>query len=170
MSIVILPSNLCFCYCQWKRVWSRNNDIVKEIWFGSLAPAMATCYLHYCQKLKYFMWVLSWYMSENLAFKDSFQVFFINKAVIAGVHASRTVLKICWRSFLEYFSIKKEVIKRLGEVEDLRRVKISRAGLGSSRPGSEVERSSIFLELLCSLDRAIGESYKSSVLTEILLI
>lgn len=68
-----------------------------------------------------------------------------------GVRASKTVLKICWRSFSDYFGINKEDVKEFGGVEDPEKTNAFRVETGSLEPEKEAERSFISLELSCSL-------------------
>lgn len=61
-------------------------------------------------------------MSGNLIFKNFLQGFF--KSEIAKIIISRTVLRICYRLFLEYFGIKEEAEARFTQVKKFEKVKI----------------------------------------------
>lgn len=64
--------------------------------------------------------------------------------------ASRIVSMIYWKSFLEYFNTKKEVVEveKPRKAKSLGRVKILKTETDSSKLESEAEKLSISLELL----------------------
>lgn len=93
----------------------------------------------------------------DLVFKALSQISFKSGVAITRKWASRIILKIGYRSFLEYFGIKIEVraivekLEKLREIEDFERKKVSKVEIGSSRLKNKPKRSSVFFKLLGSL-------------------
>ena len=107
---LVSPAFLALCCCQRNKARFRRKMAAKGTRFGLLALAVAKWSSHCWMKLSHSMWIFPQYSSRNLAFRGflrgpSGKTSGWGAGVGARGLASRTVLKIRWRSAFEYLTV-----------------------------------------------------------------